>query len=167
MLAHATEIGDRKAIRQLEEFDRQAADFPTMDFVLSAARTPLMNKYHIGVTHAPISTASIAMDILFSFGGYTVGEKMRYVQGMGFSGVNVFPQIFEDNLFSSARSFDVPVYIMHGKWDYQVSQVLSEAWFDGIEAPAKGYFLFENSAHSPNVEETEKFVRIVREITGN
>jgi hypothetical protein len=41
-----------------------------------------MNKYHIGVTRAPISTAGIAMDILFSFGGYTVGEKMKYIRGM-------------------------------------------------------------------------------------
>ncbi len=164
MLAHATEIGDESAIRQLSKFDRQAVDFPAMDFVMSAARTPLMNRYHIGVTRAPISTADIAMDILFSFGGYTVGEKMQYVAGMGFSGVNVFPQVLADNLFLSARSFEIPVYVMHGKWDYQVSQVLSEAWFDGIEAPEKGYFVFENSAHSPNAEEPERFVHIVRQI---
>ncbi len=164
MLTHATETGDEKALEQLGKHDRQAVDFPTMEYILSAARTPLMNKYHIGVTHAPISTASIAMDILFSFGGYTTVEKLKYVQGMGFSLNEVFPQVFADNLFESARRFEIPVFVMHGKWDYQVSQTLAEKWVAGIEAPAKGFFTFDNSAHSPNMEEPEKFVRIVRDI---
>ena len=164
MLARATEIGDTKALGKLSRFDRQAANFPTMEYFLSAARTPLMNEYHIGVTHAPISTADIAKDILFSFGGYTVGEKIKYVRGMGFSLNEVFPQVLADNLFHSARKFEIPVYVMHGKWDYQVSQTLSERWLGEIEAPAKEFFTFDESAHSPNMEEPEKFVRIVREV---
>lgn len=167
MLTRATEIGDKKAIAELSRFDRRSADFPTMDYMLSVARTPLMNKYHIGVTHAPISTAEIAKQILFSFGGYTVGEKMKYVRGMAFSQNVVFPPVLEDNLFHSARRFDIPVYVIQGKWDYQVSQVLAEAWLGEIEAPAKGFFEFENSAHSPNAEEPEKFVRLVREMAAD
>lgn len=167
MLAHATETGDTRAIRQLEKFDRAAADFPTMEYIVSPARTPLMNKYHIGVTRAPISTADLARDILIDFGGYTLGEKWKYIQGMPFSVNHVFPQVLADNLFESAVRFEVPVYVVHGKYDYQVSHTLSRAWFERIEAPAKEFFTFDRSAHSPNVEEPEKFTGIVRRIASS
>jgi pimeloyl-ACP methyl ester carboxylesterase len=72
--------------------------------------------------------------------------------------------VTKDNLFESSNSFQVPVYIIHGKYDYQVSYALSREYFEKIEAPEKSFFTFEESAHSPNGEEPEKFVTIVRAI---
>ena len=81
-----------------------------------------------------------------------------------FSQQYLWNNIIYDNLFESSTSFQVPVYIVHGKYDYQVSHVLAREWFDKIETPKKMFFTFENSAHSPNMEEPEKFVELVREI---
>jgi pimeloyl-ACP methyl ester carboxylesterase len=53
---------------------------------------------------------------------------------------------------------------VQGKYDYQVSCELARQWVELVEAPAKGFFMFENSAHAPNMEEPEKFVKTVREI---
>ena len=50
------------------------------------------------------------------------------------------------------------------KYDYQVSYALAREFFSIIETPIKGFFTFENSAHSPNLEEREKFIQIVRGI---
>ena len=72
--------------------------------------------------------------------------------------------LINDNLFESSASFDIPVYIMHGKYDYVTSYALACEYLEAIEAPAKAFFTFENSAHSPNLEEPEKFVQTVREI---
>lgn len=163
MLAHATETGDKKALRQLGKFNRAAADFPTIGYITSSARTPLMSKYGIGVTHEPISIAKIAKDVLL-FPGYTLGEKIDYIRGMAYSTYNVFPQVLDDNLFVSSCRFDVPVYVIQGKYDYQVSCALAREWLEGVEAPTKEFFMFDNSAHSPNIEEPEKFVRVVCEI---
>jgi hypothetical protein len=33
-----------------------------------------------------------------------------------------------------------------------------------LEAPKKEFFTFNNSAHSPNMEESEKFIQIFRKI---
>ncbi len=162
MLAHARETNDQKAVRQLEQFDPSAADFPSVDYLMGA-RTALMNKYHIGITHSDISMGDMAGAIL-SFGGYTFGEKIKYLRGMAFSSKEVFPIVTDDNLFVSARRFDIHVYIVHGGWDYQVSHNLAKEWFEAVEAPRKGFFTFADSAHSPNIEEPEKFVRIVRDI---
>jgi pimeloyl-ACP methyl ester carboxylesterase len=165
MLAHAREIGDRKAIRSLEKFDMSAPGAPTLEYLMGP-RTALMNKYHIGITHAEISMAKIAGYVL-SFSGYTFGEKMDYTRGMTFSADNVFHHVTDDDLFSSSRRFETPVYVIHGKWDYQVSYTLAQRWVEEIEAPQKKFYTFVDSAHSPNIEEPEKFVRIVREIAAS
>lgn len=67
-------------------------------------------------------------------------------------------------LNESSINYKVPVYIIHGKYDYQVSYTLSREYFDKIEAPDKAFYTFENSAHSPNAEEPERFVSVVRQI---
>jgi len=82
-----------------------------------------------------------------------------------FSLNHVFHNVLNDNLCESSVHFNIPVYIVHGKYDYQVSYVLAHEYFDKIEAPAKTFFSFENSAHSPNLEEPEKFLQIMHHIT--
>ena len=77
---------------------------------------------------------------------------------------HLFPYVLSDNLFETSESFEVPIFILHGKHDYQVSYTLSERYLKSIEAPQKAFFSFDSSAHSPNMEEPEKFVQIMRDI---
>ena len=86
------------------------------------------------------------------------------MQGMLFSQEKVFSYVLNDNLFESSKSFEVPVYILHGDYDYQVSQVLAREYCEAIAAPDKQYYAFANSAHSPLWEEPEKFMDSVREV---
>jgi pimeloyl-ACP methyl ester carboxylesterase len=90
--------------------------------------------------------------------------KVNYIQGLVFSQRHLWNYVVSDNLFESSISFLAPVYITHGKYDYQVSHTLSREYFEIIEAPDKSFFSFEKSAHSPSAEEPEKFVQIVRHI---
>jgi len=161
MLQHAIETNDRSAVRALRRFDRNADDFPSMDYILSV-RSRLMNKYGIGIMRENFSMPRLVLDLLF-FRGYTFPEKVRYVRGMNFSIEHLWGYVY-DNLFETSTSFQVPVFIVHGKYDLQVSYSLAREYFEIIEAPDKAFFAFEHSAHSPNVEEPERFVQIVREI---
>ena len=163
MLRHATEINDVSAVKKLQKFDRNAADFPNSDYLMTV-RMSLMNKYGIGMKHENASMFKAVKEVML-FEGYTLSEKQKYPQGAMFSQKYLWNNIIYDNLFESSTFFQVPVYIAHGKYDYQVSHVLAREWFDKIETPEKMFFTFENSAHSPNMEEPEKFVEIVREIT--
>ncbi len=162
MLQHATEIDDASAVKKLQKFDKNAADFPNLDYLMTA-RMSLMNKYGIGMRHENASMFKAAKEVML-FKGYTLSEKQKYPRGAMFSQQYLWNNIIYDNLFESSTSFQVPVYIVHGKYDYQVSHVLAREWFDKIETPKKMFFTFENSAHSPNMEEPEKFVELVREI---
>ena len=162
MLQHAIEIDDKSAVRKLEKFDRNAPDFPSLDYI-GNVRSSLMNKYKIGMMHENFSMPKLVKDILF-FKGYTLPEKVHYIQGMTFSLINLWDNVLLDNFYESSTLFQVPVYITHGKYDYQVSYALARAYFDIIQAPDKSFYTFEKSAHSPNAEEPEEFVRIVRNV---
>ena len=163
MLQHATEMNDESAVKNLQKFDKNAADFPTLDYI-GTVRSSLMNKYRIGLAHQEtVSTIDLAKSLLF-FRGYTLSEKVNYLKGTMFSLTRMWNYVVEDNLLESSTTFQVPIYIAHGKYDYQVSHTLAREWFDKIEAPRKAFFTFENSAHAPIAEEPEKFVQIMREI---
>jgi pimeloyl-ACP methyl ester carboxylesterase len=113
MLRHAMEINDKSAVRNLGKFNRNASDFPTGDYI-GTVRSPLMNKYGIGMMRENFSMAGLIKDILF-FKGYTLSEKVNYVKGMSFSLVHLWDYVTFDNLFESSISFQAPVYITHGK----------------------------------------------------
>jgi pimeloyl-ACP methyl ester carboxylesterase len=162
MLNHAKEIDDKAAIKSLEKFDRNASDFPPLEYTMTT-RSSLMNKYGIGIMHDNFSMAGLIKDLLL-FKGYTFFDKMNYIQGMGFSLQYLNDNVIEANLIESTTSFEVPVYIIQGKYDYQVSHTLAREYYEKIDAPKKAFFTFEHSAHSPNTEEPELFVQTVRDI---
>lgn len=159
----ARKVGDTKTIKAFEEYDKNATDFPSKDYLLKV-RSISMNKYGIGIKHKDISMFDIATDILY-YRGYTLNDKLNYLRGTMFSLNHLFYGIIEDDLFDSSTHFQIPVYILQGKYDYQVSYELAKEYLDSISAPEKAFFTFEESAHSPNIEEPERFVEVVRSIT--
>ncbi len=55
---------------------------------------------------------------------------------------------------------EIPVYFLHGRYDYTVSYTLAKHYFEAFRAPEKAFFTFGHSAHSPHFEEPER----VREV---
>lgn len=160
----ARQAGDTKTVEAFEAYDKYADDFPSNDYLLKV-RSNSMNKYGVGIKHKDCSMLDIAVGLLY-YRGYTFMDKIRYLQGTMFSLNNMFHKIIKDNLFETSTRFEVPVYILQGKYDYQVSYELAKAYLDSIDAPQKEFFTFEESAHSPNLEESKRFVEIVCSIAG-
>lgn len=160
MVEHANEMKDLKAVEEFRKFDINDPSFPTSKYILST-RTKYMNKYGIGIMHEENFKMSKVISNIFWFKGYTALDFLKY--GLGnLSSVKAFNQIFtEENLILSDTNFEVPVYIFQGKYDYQVAHKVAKQYFEVITAPEKEFYTFENSAHSPNFEETEKFLKIV------
>lgn len=162
MLEHAKQTGDTRAINNLRKHDPYSDGFPQKEYRLQV-RTLLMNKYGIGMLHEGVTVRKIAKAIL-AFKGYTAPEKIKYIRGMNQSIDRLFDELTHDNLFETSLCFEIPFYVFHGKHDYQVSYALAKKYLDALQAPRKGFFAFENSAHSPNMEEPKKFISIVKEI---
>ena len=94
---------------------------------------------------------------------YTFGDKMNYLKASMFSTKHLWPEVINTNLFREIDSMQVPVYIFQGILDYQTPYSLAKDFYDQLKAPQKAFYTFENSAHSPLMEESERFNKIVRD----
>lgn len=56
---------------------------------------------------------------------------------------------------------EVPAYFFAGAHGYTCATSLVQDYHDALEAPAKGFYLFEHSAHSPLLEEPLRARRIL------
>ena len=160
IIEHATKAEDTKTIRAFKQYDKLAADFPSNSYLLKV-RTTGMNNYGVGIKHKEVSMFAIATDLLY-YKGYTFTDKLNYLRGTLFSLNTLFGEVIKDNLFETSIDFEVPVYIIHGKYDYQTSYVLAKEYFNTLRAPKKEFFTFEYSAHSPNIEEPERFANVMK-----
>jgi pimeloyl-ACP methyl ester carboxylesterase len=67
------------------------------------------------------------------------------------------------DLGQELTELEVPVYFLEGVYDYTCSYTEAKAYFETLKAPLKGFYTFEQSAHSPILEEREKTIKILRE----
>jgi pimeloyl-ACP methyl ester carboxylesterase len=162
MLEQFKFAGDDKMVQKLEQYP-----LPTMESMppaYRAIRDEAMHKLGIGTTHTMRSVVTgIFLPVMLSR-EYTLSEKIDVWRGKwsGYS-TSMWNQILATDLTARVRKLDLPVYIMAGNYDYTVSQDLARDYFSRLQAPLKGFYNFEASAHSPLFEEPEKVQRILEE----
>jgi pimeloyl-ACP methyl ester carboxylesterase len=103
------------------------------------------------------------IEMVLSTKEYTLSDKVNYMKGNLFSLEHLWPDVIQANLFTAIDSMQIPVYIFQGIYDYQTPHVVAKDFYDQLKAPEKEFFTFTNSAHSPLMEEVDKFNGIVRE----
>ena len=93
---------------------------------------------------------------------YTLPEKIDYWRGKAFMGsTSVYQEFTSINLFEERLSFQIPVYFFSGIYDYTCPYPLVQNYYQTIDAPLKGFYTFDNSAHSPLWEEPDCAVEIL------
>ena len=125
-----------------------------------------VNKFGGGTTR-DITGMWPLIRIVFKTREYTIGDKLNFMNGSMFSLEHMWNEVIHTNLFDEIGSMQVPVYFFHGKYDFTTPHSVAKDFYDQLKAPEKGFFTFKNSAHSPVMEEVEKFNSIVKEITRN
>lgn len=97
-----------------------------------------------------------------NFSEYTLSEKFYFWYGKSKSGISQnWEEMIRTNLMDTKVDFKIPVYLFHGIYDYTCSYELAKEYFIKINAPIKGFYTFNQSAHSPLFEEPEKTNRIL------
>jgi pimeloyl-ACP methyl ester carboxylesterase len=95
---------------------------------------------------------------------YTLMEKVNMWRGKSRAGIAVLGDtMFSTDLSKVVPKLDIPVYFFEGIYDYTCSYTLAKDYFEVLQAPVKGFYTFEKSAHSPIFEEPEKMQKILRE----
>lgn len=160
MLDQFRAAGNGKMVRKLERFPiDQGADI-SMKYL--GIRSVGMAMLGIGVMHESTSVMDSVKTVL-RYKGYTWREKLKFPLGGSFSLKYLWGTVIKNDFGQKVPSLDVPVYILQGRFDYQVSYALAKEFARGLKAPVKGFYTFENSAHSPCFEEPEKMCLILRE----
>ena len=161
MLQEYKENGNRKMVRELE------AAAPTMTVPLPASyislRDEAMHGAGIGTTRDMKSVITGIFFPSWQSREYTIREKMNIWRGKIFSARLLRNTMFATDLTQQVTELDLPVYFFHGRYDYTCSYTLAKDYFEKLKAPVKGFYTFEQSAHSPIFEEPEKIEKILQE----
>lgn len=120
-----------------------------------------MNKLGIGIMRSMTSSID-CVKIVLGFKGYALGEKFKFAKGSMLSLKGLWDNVMQSDLIKQVPNLQIPVYIFQGKYDYQVSYEIAREYAVALNAPVKGFYTFENSAHSPCFEEPEKMYDIMR-----
>jgi pimeloyl-ACP methyl ester carboxylesterase len=154
-------IGNTSMVQQLE------AAPPTMSVPLPSAymkiRDNAMHDLGVGTTHEMKSVITGVFLASWLFREYTLGEKLALWRGKFASDKMLWDKMIATDLTKQIQKLDLPVYFFHGKYDYTVSYPLAKAYLDRLQAPIKGFYTFEHSAHSPMFEEPDRMKEIVQE----
>lgn len=153
-------VGNRKMVRKLKKFPIDEGAKMTNRYLM--VRSEGMMKLGIGVMHNSLSMLGPVLTI-FRFKGYRLREKLNFAKGSMFSLNCLWDFVLQTDFTNQVPRLEVPVYVLQGRYDYQVSYTLAREYARAVEAPVKGFYTFGNSAHSPCFEEPEKMVGILRE----
>jgi pimeloyl-ACP methyl ester carboxylesterase len=162
MLQQFQEAGNLEMARKLEAAPvTMTAGIP--DGYL-ALRDKAMHSLGIGTTHDMHSVITgIFLPSLISR-EYTFLEKLNMWRGKSQSGVSpMWDEIIATDLATTVPELDIPVYFFEGIYDYTCSYTEAKSYFEKLQAPLKGFYTFEQSAHSPIFEEPEKMGKILQE----
>lgn len=94
---------------------------------------------------------------------YGLWDKVMFFWGLLRTFDTFYPSLYPIDLRTSAATQQVPVFIFHGRYDYNAPLSLVEDYYATLSAPAKQLTIFEHSGHNPWQTENALFVQKARE----
>ena len=159
MLERYHELGDTRMARRLERAPVTGA-LPLPD-EYESVRDVAMHDLGVGTIREMRSIVTGLLVESFLAREYTLGEKIGMWRGKVVSGRRLWNEQLSTDLRSQVRRLEIPVYFVHGSHDHTVSYPLAKAYLGDLEAPAKGFYTFPESAHSPLFEDPARLERII------
>jgi pimeloyl-ACP methyl ester carboxylesterase len=165
MMAQYEAAGDTKMLNKLKAYPILDSDAVMIPYFKSMLRDQTMHALGIGTMRDMKSVVTGIFLPVFGCRAYTLGEKVTVWRAKAFlrSDTVLLDELFSTDMSVEVPKLEVPVYFFTGSHDYTVSSDLTRQYFETLQAPEKGLYIFENSAHTPMFEEPEKFVQIMRE----
>jgi pimeloyl-ACP methyl ester carboxylesterase len=162
VLTQFKENGNLKMVQKLEEAPVTMTD-GTPDAYL-ALRDKAMHSLGIGTMHVMKSVITGIFLPSLTCRDYTLKEKFNMWLAKSRSGVSpLWDRMLNTDLSKQVPELDLPVYFFEGIYDYTCSYMEAKSYFTKLKAPLKGFYTFEQSAHSPVFEEPEKMLKILQE----
>ena len=161
MLEKFRENGNTKMVRKLETAPVTITG--GMPDAYRVLRDPSMHSLGIGTIHDMKSVISGIFLPSLLCPEYTLTEKVNMWRGKSRSGISIlWANIMATDLSRQIPELKLPVYFFEGIHDYTCSYTEAKSYFEKLQAPIKGFYTFEQSAHSPLFEEPEKMKEILQ-----
>ena len=159
-LEEAKRRGDKKALAALEKGAPVDGVYPDNKSMMT--QRDCLSRYGGAIHGGKQGLVKGLLMPLLKTKEYSLADIVKYAQGATYLTDVMWPDVVGQHL-SAIKSLDVPVVITQGRHDYNTPSAIAKEWFDALSAPAKKWVWFENSAHSPDVEEPEKWSAVLKE----
>ena len=153
-LGAARQRGNRRAIRQLEAIG------PPPHLNAKQFTTRVRWAANFGGVATNASYNSLLRALLASLirsPDYSLADVIRTVRGITAAQAALLPELETTDLVHAMPRLDVPIVIAQGRLDQVAPGEAAQRFFDCLAAPSKRLVWFENSAHTPHLEEPGKF----------
>ena len=114
-----------------------------------------------GSFHADLSTGKLIWAALNTDEANLI-DLILFGRGNGFSLEHLWPEFSQLDL-TAYKTFEMPIFFLIGRYDWQVPAILAASYFKTIEAPYKRLIWFERSSHHPPFEQPEEFNKVMIE----
>lgn len=156
ILDHATQNHDEKAYQHLIKIGPP----PWESLKKGRVHQKYVHQFGGGITRDGKMINQIISGLLLSK-EYTLIDVIRYFKGMQFSMKHLQAELLTINLAHKIKTIGIPIYFLMGKHDLITPYERTEKFFNQLHAPEKKWFLFNHSAHTPYIEEHDKFLKIL------
>jgi pimeloyl-ACP methyl ester carboxylesterase len=153
-LGNARQLANRRAIRQLETIG------PPPHLSLEQFSTRVRWATNFGGVTTNETYATLVRELLVSLvrsPDYSTADVIRTVRGIGTTQAALLSEIAEVDLVRDLPRIDVPVVMVQGRLDQVAPGEATERYASVLQAPSKELVWFERSAHTPHLEEPDKF----------
>ncbi len=155
--------GNSKMVAELNKYPVLENESLILPFFNSVLRDKAQHDLGIGTMH---NMRSIIKDVflpVWTCKAYTVREKLNiWISKFSFlKSTGLRSEIIQSDITTQVPRLEIPVYFFSGKHDLTVNKDLSKEYLKTIEAPVKGFYTFNESAHSPMFEEPQKLKEIL------
>jgi pimeloyl-ACP methyl ester carboxylesterase len=162
MLKQYKAQGNRAMVRKLEAAPVTMTGGTPHAYL--AVRDAAMHPLGIGTTHDMKSHVTGIFLRSLTFPEYTFREKLNLWRGKFHAGASyLWETMLATDLSTQVPELELPVYFLQGVYDYTCSYTEAKSYFEKLKAPVKGFYTFEQSAHSPMFEEPEKTLYILQQ----
>lgn len=153
-----------KMVNKFKDYPIMSDDSTYRRYFKSSLRDTAMHELGVGTMKNMNSVITGIFFPILRCKAYTQSERINMLRGRSFStNTPVFADVTHFNAFLEVPTLDIPIYFFAGIYDYTCCYSLQKEYYDQIQAPIKGFYTFDNSAHSPLFEEPEKAGIILRE----
>ena len=160
MLEEYRARGDTDMVRRLQA--APASMTGGLSVAYERLRDEAMHRLGVGTTRDMDSVITGIFLPVWRCKAYTVGEKINVWRGKMNSRRLLWDDVVRTDLTTRIDELHLPVYFLIGRHDYTTGYAQARAYFDLIEAPRKGFYTFDESAHGPAFEEPERARQILR-----